>query len=191
MFRHKIANLLSQIRNGAAALFLICCITGCGNDIEKVKMFEPQSLPDNTIRNAKIRRSENGKLQLLMSAPLVEQYSRPESKTQYPKGVYMRFFNGYKTPTATLRARYAVTNDSRNTMFVRDSVVIIDLQRGDTVYLQDLTWNRNEHRLFTLKPVRQKNGRRVTYGDSFESDDNFERPIIVHQRGTMEWSEED
>lgn len=191
MYRQQIAKLTNMIRNGAAALFLICCIAGCGNDIEKVKLFEPQTLPDNTIRNAKIRRSEQGKLQLLMSAPLVEQYSKPESKTEYSKGVFMRFFNGYKKPTATLRARYAVTNDSRNTMFVRDSVVIIDLQRGDTVYLQDLTWNRNEHRLFTEKPVRQKNGPRVTYGDSFESDDNFERPIIVHQRGTLEWSEED
>lgn len=154
-------------------------------------MFEPQNLPANTFHNATVQRSENGKLQMIMTTPLIEQYVKPESKTEYRKGVYMRFFNGYKKPTATLRARYAVTYDGRQMMMVRDSVVIVDLQHGDTVYLQDLTWNQVEHRIYTQKPVRSKNGQRVTLGDSFESDDAFEAPLIVHQRGTLEWEEEE
>ncbi|MCQ2260934.1 MAG: LPS export ABC transporter periplasmic protein LptC [Bacteroidales bacterium] len=158
--------------------------------MEKIKMFEPQNLPDNTIHNASVRRSENGKLQMLMTAPLIEQYSKPDPKTEYRKGVYMRFFDGYNKPTATLRARYAVTYENRDLMMVKDSVVIVDIGTGDTVYLQDLTWNAAEHRIFSDKPVRSKNGRRITLGDSFESDDAFESPQIVHQRGTLEWKEE-
>ena len=173
------------------ALFLTCCLLGCGNDIEKTKIFEPQNLPTQTIKNAHIQRSENGKLQLIMTAPLVEQYTKPEDKTEYKQGVYMRFFSGYKHPTATLKARYACDHGRRNMMEVRDSVVIIDLQRGDTVYLADLTWDKNQHRIYTQKPVRSRNGQRVTFGDSFESDDAFNAPIIVHQRGTIEWTEEE
>lgn len=184
-------NIFIRVRNGVSALFLTCCLLSCGNDIEKVKMFERQTLPDSIIKNATIKRSEKGSLQLIMSAPLIEQYSKPESKTEYRKGVSMKFFNGYNNPTATLRARYAVDYDRLGKMMVRDSVVIVDLQRGDTVYLQDLTWNKQQHRVFTDKPVRSKNGPRVTYGDSFESDDAFEEPFIVHQRGTIEWTEED
>lgn len=185
------ANLTRRIRNGALVLFLICSIVGCGNDIEKVKMFERQELPDNTIRQARIQRSEKGKLQMLMWAPLIEQYSKPEAKTEYPQGVFARFYDGYKKPTATLKARYAVSYDKRNVTTVRDSVVIIDLQRGDTVYLKDLTWDRMAHRVYSDNPVRSKNGDRVTFGDSFESDDAFRTPLIVHQRGTMEWTEEE
>lgn len=181
--------MLLQVRNGALALFLTCCLLGCGNDMEETRFLQRKTLPSNTIKNAKIQRSENGKLQLLMTAPLIEQYTQPESKTEYRKGVYMRFFNGPNKPTATLKARYAVDYDRLGKMMVRDSVVIIDLQRGDTVYLKDLTWNKQEHRIFTDKPVRSKNGKRVTYGDSFESDDAFVSPVIVHQRGTLEWTE--
>ncbi len=186
-----IKHMKNQIRNGAWALFLICCIVGCGNDIEKVKMYEPQELPDNTILKARIQQSEKGKLQMLMWAPIIEQYGAPKSQTVYPKGVFARFYDGYKKPTATLKARYAISYDGRDEMLVRDSVVIIDLQRGDTVYLQNLTWNKQEHRVYSDKPVRSKNGDRVTYGDSFESDDAFRSPVIVRQRGTLEWTEEE
>lgn len=166
-------------------------LSACGNDIEKTKMFEPQTLPESTVKNAKIQRSEYGKLQLVMRAPLIEKYSTPEEKTEYPKGVVMYFYDGYNKPTGILRARYAVSLDKRETMMVRDSVVIIDLQRGDTIYLQDLTWNQMEHRVYSQNPLRTKNGPRVTYGDKFESDDAFQAPIIFHQRGTIEWKEDE
>lgn len=168
----------------------ILLLTACGNDIEKTRIFEPQTLPDVTIYNARIQRSEQGRLQMVMHAPLMEQYSQPEAKTLYRKGVSARFFNGYQKPTATLRARYAATYDKRSVMMVRDSVVIVDLQRGDTIYLHNLTWNEMEHRVYSDSTVRTKNGPRVTYGDRFESDDAFESPRIYHQRGTIEWTED-
>lgn len=182
---------IHKVRSGAViALLLACLLSACGNDIEKTKLFEPHTLPDNTIKNARIQRSEQGKLQLIMTAPLVEQYSLPEPKTEYRKGVNMQFYNGYQHPTGKLRARYAVTYDKREMMQVRDSVVIIDLQRGDTIYLHNLTWNQLEHRVYSDTTVRTKNGPRVTIGDRFESDDAFESPRIYHQRGTIEWKED-
>ena len=186
----NVRKTLYHARSGTAVLLLACCMASCGNDIEKVKMFEPHELPDNTIYNAKMQRSEKGKLQLLMTAPLIEQYSKPEAKTEYRKGVYMRFFNGYNKPTGILRACYAIQYDKRDVTMVRDSVVIIDLQHGDTVYLKDLTWNAMEHRIYSNNPVHSKNGLRVTYGDGFESDDSFREPKIIHQRGTIEWTED-
>ena len=182
---------INKVRSGAAiALLLACLLSGCGNDIEKTKLFEPHTLPDNTIKNARIQRSEQGRLQLIMTAPLVEQYSVPEPKTEYRKGVDMQFYDGYQHPTGKLRARYAISYDKREMMQVRDSVVIIDLQRGDTIYLHNLTWNQLEHRVYSDTPVRTKNGPRVTIGDRFESDDAFESPQIYHQRGTIEWKED-
>ena len=182
---------INKVRSGAAiALLLACLLSGCGNDIEKTKLFEPHTLPDNTITNARIQRSEQGRLQLIMTAPLVEQYSVPEPKTEYRKGVDMQFYDGYQHPTGKLRGRYAISYDKREMMQVRDSVVIIDLQRGDTIYLHNLTWNQLEHRVYSDTTVRTKNGPRVTIGDRFESDDAFESPQIYHQRGTIEWKED-
>jgi len=189
MIKHAF-HLLHTARSGATALLLVYFLSSCGNDIEKTRIFEPHKLPDSTIVNANIRRSSDGQLQLLMTAPVVKQYSDPEAKTEYPKGVHMRFFDGIDRPTGILTARYAVQYDKRQVIEIRDSVVIIDLQNGDTVYLQDLTWNQAEHRVFSDKPLRSKNGARITLGDRFESDDAFKEPHIIHQRGTLEWKEE-
>ena len=182
--------MLIKARSRFAILLLASFLSACGNDIEKTRIFEPHTLPESTIHNAHIRRSEKGSLQLLMEAPLVCQYSKPEPKTEYRKGVDMQFYDGYQHPTGKLRARYAISYDKREMMQVRDSVVIIDLQRGDTIYLHNLTWNQLEHRVYSDTTVRTKNGPRITLGDRFESDDAFTQPRIFHQRGTLEWKEE-
>lgn len=182
--------IIKQVRSSALALLLTACIMGCGNDIDKIQFFDRQTLPDNTLKGVDVQRSENGRLQMLMETPYVEQYSKPEAKTVYPKGVYMRFFDDYDHPTATLRARYAISYDKREIMMVRDSVVIIDLRSGDTTYLEELTWDATQHRIYSEKPLRSQNGPRVTYGDGFESDENLLSPQILHQRGTIEWKEE-
>jgi len=158
--------------------------------MEKIHFFDRQVLPDNTIRQARIQHSEYGRLQLLMEAPVIEQYSNPETKTVYPEGLKARFFDGVNNPTATLTARYAVSYDNRQLTKVQDSVVIIDLRSGDTTYLQELTWDAVQHRIYSEKPLRSVNGKRVTYGDGFESDDNMQSPQIIHQRGTVEWKED-
>lgn len=181
---------MKQARSSIALLLLVCCFASCGNDMETIQFFDRQELPDNTIKMAHIQRSEHGRLQLKMDAPEIEQYSKPEAKTVYPKGLVMHFFDDYNKPTAILTARYAVSFDKRNVMQVRDSVVIIDLRSGDTTYLQDLTWDAMQQRIYTDKPLRSKNGQRVTYGDGFTSDENMELPQILHQRGTLEWKEE-
>ena len=118
--------MLIKARSRFAILLLASFLSACGNDIEKTRIFEPHTLPESTIHNAHIRRSEKGSLQLLMEAPLVCQYSKPEPKTEYPKGIKMRFFNGYNKPTGTLTARYAVSYDKRQETILRDSVVIVD-----------------------------------------------------------------
>ena len=187
--RH-IHRFTTQVRSSVLALLLAACMTGCGNDMDKIQFFDRQTLQDNTLKGVDVQRSENGHLQMLMQTPYVEQYSKPEAKTVYPQGVYMRFFDGYDHPTATLRARYAVSYDKRDYMMVRDSVVIIDLRSGDTTFLDELTWDATQHRIFSEKPLRSQNGPRVTYGDGFESDENMLSPQILHQRGTIEWKEE-
>ena len=64
-------------------------------------------------------------------------------------------------------------------------MVVIDYRTGDTSYLETITWNSAQHRIYSDNPVKSVNGKRVTYGDGFESDDEFTMPYIKGQRGTM------
>lgn len=157
--------------------------------MEKIRFFDRQTLPNQSVRGAHVVRSVSGDLQLLLDAPQIDVFQHPEAKTVYPKGFSMRFFAHDGTTTATVSARYGISYDSKQIMEARDSVVIIDHRTGDTVYLCSLVWNSLEERIYSNDSIRSVNGRRVTYGDGFESDENFTNPQILHQRGTIEWNE--
>ncbi len=166
---------------------LLC--SGCTNDMETISMFNNRNLPSQELKGAEVRRSERGVLQMTLEAPLIQQYQTPEAKTVYPKGVELQFFDNQQQLRTTLRANYAISLDERNIMKAQDSVVVIDYQNGDTIYLEDIIWNSNEDRIYSNHSVRAVNGQRVTYGDGFVSDQQMQNLRILRQRGTVEVEE--
>ncbi len=159
------------------------------NEMEKVRAFDRQTLPEQIVEDAVAVHSENGRTQLKLTAAYIYKYSKPDAKTVYPKGVDVEFYSA-DTVSTHLSARYAVELEERGIMMAKDSVVIIDYKEGDTIYLHDIVWNRKEKQIYSNKAVRSVNGKRVTYGDGFLSDDRFDNPVIYRQRGTIEWIEE-
>lgn len=164
-------------------------LSACGNSDEQIAFFNRKNRPIQEIEKGHIVRSEKGKLQMVMDAPLIQTFNEPVSLTRYPKGLKAVFYSGVDEPKASLSCRFAEQRDGENIILARDSVVIIDLKSHDTVFLRELTWDQNQKRIFSSKPIRMQNGRQVTYGDSFESDEGFENMVIMRQHGTMEWSD--
>ena len=163
-------------------------LAACEKPSKDISFFNRNDLPAQTLINTEIIRSERGHLQVVIDADLIEKYAEPRAKTIYPKGVNVTFFDESHKAKALFRAGYAYSFDDVNEIHTRDSVVIIDYRSHDTVYLHELVWDSRQHRIWSDTTVRSVNGARVTYGDSFESDDEFRMPIITHQRGTLEWN---
>lgn len=171
-------------------LLAVCCLLpACSSDIKDIQKFEQRNLPDQQINDAHIWRSEHGKLQMELDAPRIVQYRHPETKTFYPEGVSLRFYNEQRQVTTTIRADKATSYDDKNILIAKDNVVIIDFTNGDTVYLEDIIWKSNEDIIYSNKPVRSVNGNRVTYGDGFVSDENMSNLRITRQRGVIEFED--
>ena len=180
----------SKVRRHAAGVLpcfvlLTLLLASCRNDMEKVRIFDPQNLPQQNIDTVRAVRSLNGKKQMVLTAPKVVMYDHPERKTVYPYGVNMQIFDNGDKVAASIKADYAVSLDEKKTVEARNNVVIIDFRSGDTSYLNSIVWNSAEHRIYSNDTVKSVNGARVTYGDGFDSDDEFTSPRILHQRGTM------
>ncbi len=192
MRNRTLNNIPAYSQTGLLRLCLIVCLvmSACKNDINKVKFFDRQSLPEQSLQNADITRTSSGNVQLHLQAPTIEQYSKPEHKTIYPKGFLMTIYNQSGERKASIQARYGISYDDREIMEAKDSVVVIDYKTGDTSYLKTLVWNSGERRIYSEEPLKSINGNRITYGDGFESDENFEHPLILRQRGTIEWADE-
>ena len=160
-----------------------------------------QSIPDRTdsadqeLSVAHVRRSEGGRLQLELDAPIIQKYDSPRAMTKYRSRsgvqVKIRFFSaddGHMT--ASIFADSAISLDDRNIMEAHGNVVVIDYKTHDTVYLQDLRWEGNEDRAYSDNPVRARNGRRLTEGNGFTSDGSMENLQITHQRGVIEFNDD-
>lgn len=171
-----------------AVLFIaLACLllTACRNDMDKILFFDRKDIPVQSLENVRALRSSKGKVQMLVTAPSAQMYDKPERKSIYPEGFNMAILEGSDNRVANISADYAVSYDEKKIIEARRNVVVIDYRTGDTSYLESLVWNSAEHRIFSTDPVRSVNGQRITYGDGFESDDEFTTPQILHQRGTM------
>ena len=182
----SISKVRRRAKNTLPCFVFVCLLfCSCRNDMEKVRFFDRKELPQQSIDTVKAIRSLNGKRQMLMTATKVMIYDKPQKKTVYPQGINMQIFDGGKKIAASIRADYAYSLDDQKIVEARRNVVVIDYRTGDTTYLNSLIWNSAEHRIYSNDTVKSINGKRVTYGDGFESDDEFTTPYIKHQRGTM------
>ncbi len=171
--------------------FLLLCLlaSGCRNDMEQVHFFDQKEMPQQQLDSVTVIRSTNGRLQMLLTAPEVVVYEKPEKKTDYPQGVWMRLYDKGDELVADVKAGYAYSLDDKKIIEARHHVVIIDYRSGDTSYMEHIVWNSAEGRIYSNDPVRSVNGPRVTIGDGFESDENFTSPQMLHQRGTIQFDE--
>lgn len=188
----KITKRRAKSKSLMPLLLVLYAITlvSCVNDIEKVRFFDKKELPNQAVKEAVMRRSSSGNVQMVMTTPLVEKYMEPKERTIYPQGLMVDFLNTDGSKKAYLWTLKAEEQIEEKLVLAQDSVVIIDYETGDTVYMKNLTWNREEGRMYSNDLIKSVNGQRLTYGDGFESDDEFKNPQIFHQRGTIEWNDE-
>lgn len=157
--------------------------------MKAISRFDRKDPPSQTLRDARVWRSEYGRLQMEMEAPLIVQYRQPDTRTHYPQGVNLRFFDSQRRLQTAVSARKAISYDDQDILYARDSVVIIDYSNGDTIYLEDITWKSKEDVIYSNRPVRAVNGARLTFGDGFISDANLTNLRVKRQRGTIEFEE--
>lgn len=157
--------------------------------MKDIGRFERDNPPDQEVKDAHVWRSEEGKPQLELDAPTIVQYRQPDTRTDYPDGVVLRFYDENRRVKTLIQAKKATSFDDKNILTATDSVVVIDYTNGDTVYLKDITWESNEDIIYSHHPVRAVNGPRVTYGDGFVSDGNMTNLRITRQRGTIEFND--
>ena len=165
-------------------------LAACSGDMKDIERFSRQNPPDQEIKVARIHRSEQGRLQVEIDAPRITRHSQPSARTVYPQGVDLRFYDEGRRLKTSIYARQAVSYDDRNIMKANDSVVVIDYNTGDTIYLEDIIWRDDEDIIFSNHPVRSVNGRRITYGDGFASDEQLTNLHITRQRGIIEFNDE-
>jgi LPS export ABC transporter protein LptC len=165
-----------------AAVILFC---SCEGKIEKIVDFEILSLPSLSGKNINTVFTDSGKVQLIMSAPVMETWDNLESPySEFRKGMKIMFHDGHKEPIATASSKYARFFKKENLWELDDSVVIIN-ETGDKLETEQLYWNRDKNLVYTDRFVKITNEDQTVMGTGFESDPQLTRRKIKNVTATI------
>lgn len=159
-------NLIFDNKNKIAA-FLIGCffMLACENDVNVVKELGKKKPGIEEGKNITSYLSMGGKMKAKLTAPLLLRYQGDSAlKSEFPKTLFVEFYNDSMKLESTLRANYGRYIENENKIYLRDSVVIIRIN-GDTLETSELFWDQTLGRFHTDKPVTtsQRNPRQKLY----------------------------
>ncbi len=118
--------------------------------------------------------SENGKKAYRFSTPLMERYELArEPYMEFRKGVEIETYDDSTGAVkSTLVSDYAIYFEKRDLWEAKGNVVATNDQ-NQTLYTQQLFWNRITKRVYSNVDSKIVQGRDVFIGEGFESDDEF------------------
>ncbi len=143
-------------------LLFLCCgiITSCENDLKAVDDITQKKTGVEEARQIESYLSEGGRTKAKLTAPLMMRYMVDSSYMEFPQTLHVDFYNDSIKVESTLDAMYAKYIEYQKKIFLRDSVMVVNLQTGDTLKSRELWWDQVKEEFYTDKPaeVRQRNG---------------------------------
>lgn len=160
-----------------ALMFLSANILiSCKNSKQEIANLFAKKLGVDTVLKLESFMSQNGKMKakLLSNIMVRYQYSgNSEPKMEFPDSIYVEFYNdtmGIETKITANKAEYL---ENQQRIILTDSVKIINLQKGDTIYCQDMVWDQNLQTFSSDKPMRWLSPSQYIRGTGFTAKQDF------------------
>lgn len=169
-----------------AALITGCYFfSGCENDPQEVAAGGGSKSLFDEAQQVQAMISQNGRTRAQLSAPYMLRYSVDTSFTEFPRSLHVNFYDSSGKVESQLDARYGKYFESRNQVYLRDSVVVFSV-KGDTLRTPDLWWDQNTGKFYTDKEIRLKTRDLVIYrGKGFEAEQDLSRFVIFQPYGLI------
>jgi LPS export ABC transporter protein LptC len=172
----------------AAALAGGCLFfAACENDEKVLKSLQEKKITVEEVKGVESYLSQQGKMKAKLTAPLMNRYMADSPYVEFPKTLHVDFFepNDSLKIESKLDALYGKYLESSNKVLLRDSIVVVNLIKKDTLWCQELYWDQNTEMFYTDKPVRIRTQDRILLGTGMEATQKFDRWTIKQPRGTV------
>src|SRR4051812_28951947 len=132
----------SSYKKITAALFAGCFfLCSCVNDANVVNNLGKKSVGTEEATDVRINYTTVGKAKAVLTAPFMIHVQDTAAYYEFPKTLYAEFYNDQEQKETRLTALYGKYKDRDNIIYLRDSVKIINMIKGDTIYCEDLWWD--------------------------------------------------
>jgi LPS export ABC transporter protein LptC len=165
-------------------------VLSCENKIDQIPNSDLNSLPSLTFKDLETALTDSGKIQLVLSCPLMEQYNNSAPYSEFRYGIRIIFQDGKKEPIGKVSAKYAKYTKSNNTWELRDSVVVVN-ESNDKLETEVLYWNQDKDLIYTERFVKITNEDQIIQGFGFESDSHLRNRRIKKVSATIYFNDEE
>lgn len=175
-------------------VWLCLIVTGllsCENSDQELEDRLKKKMSVDEARNIETYFSQAGNVRAKLSSPLMYRY-QDTPRVEFPQKLHVDFYNDSLVAESMLDANYGSYVEGQNKMFLRDSVIVIQLFRQDTLRCEELWWDQNKQKFFTDKPIRiTKADGTLIPGQGLEADQDFKSwKILRPEKGTLPMGED-
>jgi LPS export ABC transporter protein LptC len=189
LYREKAIRLF--ISGFIALFFLGAILPSCKNDVQTVlSTGMVDTLPEMTARDIEILYSENARVQIKLTSPLLVSKTLEEPVLLFPKGFTVFFYDSAMTLTSTITAEYGISYEKKKLMEARSNVVVENLEKGEKLNTEELFWDRDKQIIYSNSFVKLTSSATVIMGDGLTSKEPFEELVISHPTGPIEIKDE-
>jgi LPS export ABC transporter protein LptC len=169
-------------------LTVVISFAGCEEKAKKTAAPRQHVIPPEEADSISSYLSEGGldkgvleaKIKGKLTAPYMRNIQRSDSPyTEFPRTLHVDFYQDSVTRNqkpvieSKLDALYGKYLSSQAKVYLRDSVVVRNVLKGDTIHCQDLWWDQHTHKFSTDKPVRIYTKDKVLFGTGMDADEDF------------------
>ena len=150
-------------------LFISCFITvisGCENDVATVNDLLEKKTAVEEGYNIVSYLSQEATMKAKLSAPYMLRYVTDSSFIEFPKTLHVDFYDTSGNIESILDARYAKYREFERKVYLRDSVVVINKVKKDTLKTNELWWDQDKQEFFTDKYVEVRQPDKVIFAQN-------------------------
>jgi LPS export ABC transporter protein LptC len=157
---------------------------GCENNEKDLPQFRKKQVSVDEGKQITAYMSEDAHVKAKLTAPFMRRSEMDSAYIEFPNSLHVDFYNDTMAIESQMDALYGKWKELEDKVFLKDSVVVKNILKGDTLRCKELWWDKKAEKFYTDKPVRiYKRGGTVIYGTGFEAPQDFSGYTIFHITG--------
>lgn len=169
----------------AASLLGCFFIFSCENDLAEVDKLTSRKTGVEEATTVTSYISQSGIMKAKLTAPFMLRYQVDSPYVEFPRSLHVDFYNDTLQIESKVDALYARYREFENKVYLRDSVVVINILKGDTLRTDELWWDQDAEQFYTDKPVRIHQPDKTIFGRGLRAAQDFSEYDIYHITGVV------
>jgi|SRR5688572_19595484 len=144
--------------------------------------------PLQQAENVELFYTESQTVKVKMKTPLLYEFKNGDR--EFPKGIYLEFYDEAGVLSSTLRADHAYYFKNEDKWRARGKVEVVNQEKNEQLNTEELFWFPAKEEILSEKFVTIRQQQTVLYGEGLEAKQDMSTYSITKPQGEIEIEEE-